>query len=111
MNHLWFTYVYNSFTDKINTLKYAEISLNLIANSKRKKTSLIDEEGIKSIKEHLIDLKRRFTSVKPITKPIVSLKKYGRNDIVEVKYTDGRIIKKKHKQIEADLNAGKCIII
>lgn len=105
--YYWFTYVYNSINDKVNTLKYADISLNLITNSKRKKTSLIDEEGIKSIKEQLINLKRRFTSANPI----VSLKKYGRNDIVEVKYTNGSIVKKKHKQIEADLIAGKCEII
>jgi hypothetical protein len=109
--YYWFTNLYFSINDKINTLKYADISLNIIENSKRKKTSMIDEKGINTIKEQLIDIKKQYTYVKPISKPILSSKKYGRNDIVEVKYINGIIIKKKHKQIEADLIAGKCEII
>lgn len=109
--YYWFTNLYFSINDKINTLKYADISLNIIGNSKRKKTSMIDEKGINTIKEQLLDIKKQYTYVKPISKPIISSKKYSRNDIVNVKYTDGTIIKKKHKQIEADLITGKCEII
>jgi len=109
--YYWFTNLYFSINDQINSLKYAEISLNIIDNSKRKKTSMIDEEGIKTIKEQLLDIKKQFTYTKPTIKPFVSSKKYGRNDIVEVKYVNGTTLKKKHKQIEADLLAGRCEII
>ena len=72
---------------------------------------MIDEKGINTIKEQLLDIKKQFTFVQPITRPIVSSKKYGRNDIVKVKYLDNTIIQKKHKQVEADLIAGRCVII
>jgi tetratricopeptide (TPR) repeat protein len=109
--YYWFTNLYFSISDKINSLKYAEISLNIIDNSKRKKTSMIDEEGIKTIKEQLLDIIKQITYTIQTIKPFVSSKKYGRNDIVEVKYKNGTIVKKKHKQIEADLIAGRCEIL
>lgn len=45
-------------------------------------------------------------------KNITSLKQYGRNDKVTVKYSDGRIEKDiKYKKVEADLMSGLCVIV
>ncbi len=38
-------------------------------------------------------------------------KKFGRNDIVKVKYSDGKIIEAKYKKVEEDINNNVCEII
>ncbi len=38
-------------------------------------------------------------------------KKFGRNDLVKVKYTDGKIVEAKYKKVEDDINNKVCEII
>lgn len=109
--YYWFTNLYFSINDRTNSLKYSEISLKLIEISKRKKTSMIDEKGVSTIKEQLLDIKKQLTYTTHSLKPMISQKKYNRNDIVTVKYTNGNIIEKKHKHVEVDLKSNKCVII
>lgn len=115
--YYWYTNLYYSLKDKVNSLKYSEIALNLIESSKKDTTSMIDEEGIYTIKEQLIGIKKQLTSTIQVPKqainlsPVVSSKKYNRNDILSVRYLDGGEKKAKFKHIESDLKLGKCKII
>lgn len=109
--YYWYTNLFILLNDKTNILKYADLSLNLINSSNRKKSSMIGEEGINIIKEQLIEIKARYSFAKPILRCITKTKKYNRNDIVKVRYIDNSIFEKKYKLIEPDLKSGKCEII
>lgn len=105
--YYWYSNLYFTIHDRDNTFKYADIALELISNSNGKKISMIDEAGLKSISSQLTQIKMSFS----VTNPVVSTKKYGRNDRIKVKYTDGKIIEKKYKQLEPDILAGRCVVI
>jgi preprotein translocase subunit SecA len=42
--------------------------------------------------------------------PVRSGKKIGRNDIVKVRYQNGKIIETKYKKVEPDINSGACVL-
>ena len=105
--YYWYSNLYFSLKDKLNAVKYADITLEIIKNSNGRKMSLIDEKGLKSISDQLNQIKFSAT----MTKPVVTFKKYSRNDKVKVKYTNGNIVEKKYKLVEADILAERCIII
>ena len=109
--YYWYSTIYRLIKDKTNSLKYSNIGLDLIENSNRKRTSLFDEEGLKSIKEDLIEIKNQFTIANKLTNNVSSNHKYQRNDIVKVRYIDGTITESKFKKFENDLKSGKCMII
>lgn len=60
---------------------------------------------IKSNAKYILDSKYQ------ITEPIKAPKRIGRNDIIEVKYKDGRMIKDKYKRLNSDISLGLCVII
>lgn len=105
--YYWYSNLYFSLKDKFNAIKYADITLEIIKNSNGRKMSMIDEKGLKSISEQLYQIKYSST----ITNPIVTSKKYSRNDKVKVKYKNGNVIEKKYKLVEADILAERCEII
>ncbi|WP_426091302.1 tetratricopeptide repeat protein [Flavobacterium sp. DSR3-2] len=98
--YFWLAIVYHNLLDKDNAIKYADITLNLIDNSAKTNTSVIDEKGINSIKEQLIQIKKGYIQTK-----------FSRNDTVKVKYHDGRIVDTKFKRVEFDLKNKKCVMI
>lgn len=105
--YYWYSNLYFSKRDKINTIKYVDITLDIIKSSNGKKMSMIDEKGLKSISDQLYQMKFSIN----VTKPLSSLKKYSRNDRVKVKYKDGNVYEKKYKYVEADILAERCEII
>lgn len=105
--YYWYANLYFSRKDKFNTIKYADITLEIIKNSNGRKMSMIDEKGLKSISDQLYQIKYSSNT----RKPLPTLKKYSRNDRVKVKYINGNIIEKKFKLLEADILAERCIII
>lgn len=105
--YYWYSNLYFGLKDKFNAIKYADITLEIIKNSNGRKMSMIDEKGLKSISEQLYQIKYSST----ITNPIVTSKKYSRNDKVKVKYKNGNVIEKKYKLVEADILAERCEII
>jgi hypothetical protein len=105
--YYWLSTLYFSLKNLKNAIIYSDIALELINNSKRKKTSMIDEKGLDTIKKQLIQIKQSSTIVQPIRHD----KKYGRNDKVKVQYLDGKIIEKKYKIVEADILAERCVLI
>lgn len=109
--YYWFAVLYYSLNNKVNSMKYANICLDMIDSTKATTTSVLDEEGLRSIQEQLNKMKMSF--IRPSLIPIIkSDKKYSRNDWVNIRYNDSlTILKKKYKQIEADLKKGNCSIV
>jgi hypothetical protein len=86
---------------------YAEKTISIIDTSKEKRTSMIDEKGLKYISNKMNQIIYSST----IKIPIVGAKKYGRNDRLKVKYQDGLIKEDKYKKLEPDILAERCVII
>jgi hypothetical protein len=38
-------------------------------------------------------------------------KKYGRNDMVKVKYSSGKVVEAKYKKVEPDIENGSAVLI
>jgi preprotein translocase subunit SecA len=45
-----------------------------------------------------------------VLKPVRTGKKFGRNDIVKVRYTDGKLVEAKYKKVELDIESGRCVL-
>ena len=88
----------------------AQEILDLCNNEKLKdqKSNLLGDTGLETIKKNAELI--LYPKIRD-NKPIVVGKTYGRNEIVKVKYTDGRIVETKIKKIEDDITNGKCVII
>jgi len=91
----------------VASILYANKTIELIKESKRDRTSLIDEEGLKAIQEQMEKIKGSSS----VGTPVVNVKKYGRNEKVKVKYLNGEIIEGKYKKLMADILSGKCEVI
>jgi len=90
--------------------KKAQEILDLCNNEKLKnqKSNLLGDTGLETIKRNAeLILHPRVRD----NKPIVVGKTYGRNEIVKIKYNDGRIVESKFKKIEDDIKNGKCVIL
>ncbi len=96
-----------SSTNRKKILFYCDKTLKIINTSKREKTSMIDEEGLKLISKQMIDMKDSYK----IRVPIVNKTKQGRNKIVKVEYIDGTIKEGKYKKFVADIIEERCKII
>jgi preprotein translocase subunit SecA len=42
--------------------------------------------------------------------PVRSGKKFGRNEVVKVRYQNGQIVEAKYKKVELDINSGACVL-
>ncbi|MDG2433349.1 hypothetical protein, partial [Flavobacterium sp.] len=109
--YYWYATIYRLIKDKFNSLKYSELGLELIESSNRRRTSIFDEEGLKTIKEDLLEIRNQFSTILNPINSTSSKLKFQRNDIVTVKYIDGSVVKNKFKKFENDLGSGKCMII
>jgi len=45
-----------------------------------------------------------------VLQPVRTGKKFGRNDIVKVRYTDGKLVEAKYKKVELDIESGRCVL-
>lgn len=105
--YYWHSSLYFSLKDKEKAIYYADKTLSFINNSKRQRTSIIDEKGLQSIAEQMNQIKK--SSITRI--PVISSKQYGRNDKIKVKYLDGSTKEGKYKGFEADILAERCVIV
>ncbi len=101
----FYAYIYYKLQNKKVAIQYAEKTIKSITYSKRKTTSAIGEEGLKSIIEQMEHVKKLCSP----QKPIINSKKISRNDIIKVKYKDGRIVENKYKKLSKDIKSNKCI--
>ncbi len=105
--YYWFSNLNFSLKNQKDAIFYADKTIQLIESSKKERTSMIDEKGVKSIVEQMKQIKSSAIS----RKPLIIGKKYGRNEKVKVQYLDGRVIENKYKKLEADIIAERCRII
>ncbi len=96
--------IYDNIKAKEKANIYATKVLNTINTSGKTTTSLLDEEGLKLIKDSM-------KKMSILRKPIIANKKYNRNQIIKVQYEDGTIVEKKYKKLEKDLAFKQCKII
>lgn len=106
--YYWYSHLYFRLKDRTSAIKYAEMTLEIITRSKKKNNSSIDEKGLNEIKDQMIRIKKASISGIPI---IRKERKYGRNEIVKVRYLDGNQVSGKYKKYEADIIAERCKII
>lgn len=101
-------YYYLNRFDKTR-IKAQEI-LDLCNNEKLKnqKSNLLGDTGLETIKKNAELI--LYPKIRE-NKPVVVGKTYGRNEVVRVKYKDGRIVETKFKRIEEDITNGECAII
>lgn len=114
--YFWSSAIYLTSRKFSLSLSYANKTIKLIDELKSNRTTLIDEEGLKSIKGQVIEIKQRaiqWSKIKEIKSS--KLRKYNRNENVKVKYIDGSIIgdtrEGKYKKFSTDINNGKCVIV
>lgn len=105
--YYWYSNLHFSLKNQDKSIEYANKTIQLIKDSKRKRTSMIDERGLKSIIEQMNQIKN--SSV--IRIPVISQKKYNRNEKVKVQYLDGRMVENKYKKLEADILADRCKVL
>jgi len=105
--YYWYSVLYFDLKNREEAIKYAKETTLKIELSKIKYNTFIDEEGLKSISNQLNQIIKSLTS----GSPKVVIKKYGRNEVVKVRYTNGSVIKNKFKYVEDDILALKCEII
>lgn len=105
--YFWYSMLHFAKGNKVKAGQYADKTIKLIRESKRKRTSVVDEKGVESVFEQMQQIKR--SSI--ILKPVMSQKSYGRNDTIKVKYSNGRVVEKKYKKLEADILAQRCTIM
>ncbi len=47
---------------------------------------------------------------KKVVQPVRTGRKIGRNDVVKVRYTDGKLVETKYKKVELDIESGRCVL-
>lgn len=105
--YFWCAISYFRIKDRFNAKIYADTALKIISESNKKYTSMMDEKGLMAITDQL----RQIQISSTVNQPVIASKKYGRNDRVKVRYSDGRITENKYKKIESDILAGRCVIV
>lgn len=88
----------------------AECILRMANDKKisRYKSDLLGSEGLSIIKSNAEYI------LKPESNKTTQVRiknKIGRNDVVRVRYNDGRVLKSKYKKVEDDINSNICVII
>lgn len=105
--YYWYSVLNFTSNNQKNAIEYADKTIQLIQDSKKERTSMIDEQGLKTLLVHMNQIKKSKDNKRPLKRP----KKYGRNEKIKVQYLDGKIKENKFKKLEADLLAERCKII
>ncbi|MFA8301239.1 MAG: preprotein translocase subunit SecA [Hyphomicrobiales bacterium] len=114
---------FNLFKDMLTKINKEVISFLIKANlpdhdaeqvkeTREEEAKGIDNRKVQEQREDLLTQAHSNTQTPQKSKPIVRQEqKIGRNDKVKVQYSDGRILEKKYKQVEADIAHGECQIV
>lgn len=102
--------IYYYTNDRGKSIEKAKEIIDLSNDELIKKgtSNLLGETGLDIIRQNAETILRPKA---PVTKPLISQKKYGRNQIIKVRYKDGSIVETKFKKVEKDLNSNECFIL
>lgn len=104
--YYWAAILYFKKNNKVEALKHSNKTLEILEANPTVHSSIIDEEGINSIKKSMHSIQSYYNRV-----PVIASKKYSRNDKVTVRYSDGLVIEGKYKRFEQDIELKKCVVI
>lgn len=104
----WRTNIFFMQGNKNETLKSAHHTLTIVNNIENHKNHTLDASTITTIKQNINRIIEQ-VSKKPLSFNN-NLKSLG-NQIVKVRYGNGKISERKFKHVENDIKLGKCIII
>lgn len=82
-----------------------------LANDERvksQKSNLLGDSGLETIKQNAASI---LNPMQRHPMPLKISRKYGRNEIVKVRYRDGTVLEAKYKKVESDSNSGECFIL
>jgi tetratricopeptide (TPR) repeat protein len=105
--YYWTANLYHTNKDRTKSLEYVDKALEILDDSQIETGSIIDQKGRTLILERMNFIKNNFA----VRVPILNGVKYGRNDKVNVKYSDGLVVEGKYKKFEVDIKDGKCVIV
>lgn len=107
--YYWYSNLYHSLKQNEKAIEFADKTIRIIDKykDKQKQRSFIDEKGLTSVYSQMQQTKSSLIA----RKPLISQKKYGRNDIIKVRYLDGKELSNKYKKLEADIIAERCKIL
>lgn len=107
--YYWYCNLYYTIQNKGQAINYADKTIQIIKKYKDKQNqwSFLDEKGIKLVLEQVTQIKHSSIT----RKPIVSIKQFGRNEKVKVRYLNGKEKTDKYKKLEADILAERCKVI
>ena len=97
----------NDESEKLENAMALKKFISTVNNNELKYT-LLDENSLKQLKSRT---NKFIVDLSPVIQRRNTGKKYGRNEKVSVKYTDGKIVTKKFKLVSPDLDAGLCSIV
>jgi len=102
--------IYYFTNDRPKAILKAEEIIDLVNDNEIKKrtSSLLGETGLDVIRQNAESILKPEATIQ---KPRISAKKYGRNEIIKVRYKDGTIIETKFKKVEKDLSKNECFIL
>ncbi|BES61593.1 AAA-like domain-containing protein [Dysgonomonas capnocytophagoides] len=101
-------YFYLNKNDKIKEKAREILDLCNDESVKKQKSNLLGDTGLETIRQNAESI--LFPKAKGL-KPIRVGKTYGRNEVVKVKYKDGKIVQTKFKKVETDINQELCFIL
>jgi hypothetical protein len=96
--------------DQSRLVNHAEMLKGIIDKTSPEdlKLTTLNKDLLKSIKGQT---ERLLITLKPVEQVIRSDRKFGRNEVVKVRYEDGREESKKYKLVKESLSLGKCAIV
>lgn len=102
--------LYSVMSNETKAIDFANEILSIINDDKILKDEgyLIKEKELEIVKanaEYILKSKTK------ITQPIKAEKRISRNDIVEVKYKNGEVVRGKYKKLSGDILSDKCILL
>ena len=110
--YYWLADLSYTMKDESGSLYYVNKTLEQIEKSSNRKTTLLDEKGLKTVSDHMIAIKNSYTNKKTKShKPLVKGRKYRRNEKVKVKYSDGSVVEDKFKKLEKDITSNICELV
>lgn len=97
----------NNESEKLENAIALKKFISTVNNNELKHT-LLNENALKQLK---LRTNKFIVDLSPVIQRRNTDKRYGRNEKVSVKYSDGKIVTKKFKTVSTDLDAGLCSIV
>jgi len=102
--------VYIALSDNKKSKEAAQAILTMTndENICKQKSNMLGDSGLDIIKTNAESI---LTPSTQVSNPVRNERKIGRNEIIQVKYKNGKIKKVKYKKVKDNIDSGECVII